>query len=457
MPQPFLIEKRSSPQRGRYLELLRASLPDDEVNLDEFDPVFFRVVASDQSLDSYYTRMSEGTIENYVEDAKRGVSLQQSHNGNQSLGLGRSLDGEVTGRSGNRKAELLFYTVPGLISGGVSSENLITGIRAGVYRDVSVGFSPDYFECSICGKDPFDWRAKWEEEDACWHWPGLDYKSDTGKTETAYAWIHNARLNEVSFVYDGANENAGIIAIEKARFAKQRGLLPAQIESLLERRYKIEIPGPPKSWRGENNVTKRSDSAAEQESTDQPVTNDELEFLVEDDPAQEESPAVTESGPAAEEPAVEFNEDDQEVSTQPVVNADTERWASVRTKHEGTGKLFKSMGDDPIRAADALASEVARLRSQLTKNQRHVAFGDAYEKSLIRDCHAEGVRAMGEAYKRDHWDSIYHRMDASELEATRENYRALGDAKFAGGPVTSSVTEHIPFTSTSDSDEEYSI
>lgn len=446
MPQPFIIEKRSAPNRDRYLEMLRASLPDDEISLDDFDPVFFRVIASDQSLDSYYTRMSENTIENFAEDANRGVSLQQSHNGHQSLGLGRSLEGNVSGKKGNKQAEMLFYTVPGLVSGGVSSENLITGIRSGVYRDVSVGFSPDYFECSICGLDPFDWRAKWDDEEACWHWPGLDYKNEKGKTETAFAWIHNARLNEVSFVYDGANENAGIIAIEKARFAKQRGLLPGEIETLLEKRYKIDIPGPPVVGRGVELVGTKQGRATGEESgqpAENEVTqNDELEFLVENTTEEVEGERTPEAGATAESAVeegsvVEYNE--SEAESAPSDPADTERWKSVRGKHEGQGKVFKSLGDDPIRAADLLASEVTRLREELNKNRRHVAFGDAYEQALIRDCHTEGVRAMGEAYNRTHWDAIYRRMDATELEATKANYESLASARFPGGRITSDV------------------
>lgn len=450
MPQPFIVEKRSSPQRERYMQLFRESLTDSDIDIEEFDPVFFRVVASDQSLDSYYTRMSEGTIENFAADASRGVSLQQSHNGHQSLGLGRSLEGEVKGRKGNKQAEMLFYTVPGLVSGGVSSENLITGIRAGVYRDVSVGFSPDFFECSICGKDPFDWRAKWEEEDACWHWPGLDYKNEKGKTETAYAWIHNARLNEVSFVYDGANENAGIIAIEKARFAKARGLLPEHIETMLERRYRIEIPGPPQSWRGVDRVGKET-SRATDEASGQPAVeeNDELAFLVEEaTPAVEaeaEREVETQASEAAAESegdsSVEFNE--QVVEAKPVVDPEVERWAAVRAKHEGQGKLFKSLGADPVRAADILAEEVARLRAKLDENHRHVAFGDAYEKALIDQCHTEGVRALGEDYNREYWDSMYRRMGAGELEATRDNYKKIGDKLFAGGRVTSDLADRF--------------
>lgn len=463
MPQPFVIEKRSTPNREKYIELLRASLPDDEIDLEEFDPVFFRVVASDQSLDSYYTRMSENTINNFAEDANRGVSLQQSHNGHESLGLGRSLEGTVTGRKGNKQAEMLFYTVPGLVSGGVSSENLIKGIQAGIYRDVSVGFSPDFFECSICGGDPFDWRAKWEDEDACWHWPGLDYKNEKGKTETAFAWIHNARLNEVSFVYDGANENAGIIAIEKARFAKARGLLPGEIETMLEKRYRVEIPGPPVVGRGVELVAANKGRATGEESG-QPAEgvqeNDELEFLVDETEENPSEERATEEGNEAEasgeeNPSVEYNS--SETESEPAVAAETERWKSIRAKHEGQGKVFKSLGDDPIRAADLLAAEVTRLRGELNKNLRHVAFGDAYEQALIRECHAEGVRALGEDYNRTYWDGMYRRMEATELEAHRDQYRAIGDKKFPGGRVTSDVVDRRDIPAVDNSGLEYEV
>lgn len=452
MPQPIVVEARSAQDRKAHLELLRAVLPDPE-DLSEFDPTFFRVIASDQSLDSYFTRMSESTIKNYVEDAKRGVSLQQSHNGMRSLGFGRSLDAEVTGPKSNLRAEILFYTVPGIRSGEITSTELITGIKSGIYRDVSVGFTPDYFECSICGGDPTDWRAQWDgDEDACYHIPGLEYKNERGKTETAWAWIHGARLNEVSFVYDGSNQNAGILAIEKARMIKAKGKLPVQVESILEQRYRTRVPDLGRNWRGERFVNENqnpADSATEvilsSEENDggSPVVAEEVtvvsgEHEGERTMEEETAAAVAESEGAA---GPVLNTEDE--AAPPVVAGvgNDQRWAAVRAKYEGDGKLFKKMGDDPIAAIDTLADALVRTREQLKTNARAVKMGEAYEKKLVDQAHVEGVRFYGDRYNRAHWESLFSRMEAEEIELTIEQWTEKASARFPGGRVTSDMAD----------------
>lgn len=188
--------------------------------------------------------------------------------------------------------------------------------------------------------------------------------------------------------------------------------------------------------------------------------NDELEFLVEETPENPEEERRAEEGAAAEvageeAPAVLYNE--SEAESAPAVAAESERWKAVRGKHEGQGRVFKSLGDDPVRAADLLASEVTRLREELNKNTRHVAFGDAYEKELIRQCHTEGVRALGEGYNRTYWDGMYRRMDATELEAHRDQYRAIGDKNFPGGRVTSDVADKKDAAAEDNSGLEYEV
>src|SRR5205823_2130449 len=107
---------------------------------------------------------------------------------------------------------------PDLDIAGTKTNAVCGLIASGVARDVSVGFSPGHFECSICRGDPYDWFSG-----TCRHIPGLKYsgKGDvvTSGGTLCYAWVCDAKLREVSLVYLGATPGAQVtdLAIEKAR------------------------------------------------------------------------------------------------------------------------------------------------------------------------------------------------------------------------------------------------
>jgi hypothetical protein len=83
---------------------LAISRANDPTVFDEVEPFFFRTRASNSQLDSYFTRMASSSLANYVEDGKRGVQFQNSHNGHGGflggggeVGFGRSLSAELVG------------------------------------------------------------------------------------------------------------------------------------------------------------------------------------------------------------------------------------------------------------------------------------------------------------------------------------------------------------------------
>jgi hypothetical protein len=104
----------------------------------------------------------------------------------------------------------------------------------GIARDVSVGFKPDVgfiYRCSICGENLWSWD--------CWHIPGETEKvvvdEETGRTEEryVYAWVVNARLSEVSSVYDGSTPWAMIVkAVREARAGRIPDRTAMRVQSL---------------------------------------------------------------------------------------------------------------------------------------------------------------------------------------------------------------------------------
>ena len=174
---------------------------------------YYTAQISSGDLDSHYSRMSEGTLENFARDAERGVTILDSHNHRHS-GVGKSVSGYVE----DGKVFSDFYIVKDVNLQNASYSNtddLIKMLEDGAVSDVSVGFFGHDEICNLCNDEL--WRG------SCFHWPGLDYEVEENgekvkkRCETE---IQNGRLSEFSIVYDGALEGAAIV--EKAERTKGR-------------------------------------------------------------------------------------------------------------------------------------------------------------------------------------------------------------------------------------------
>lgn len=222
------------PTTDELMKLARKAAPDPSV-FDEHAPYFFRAVISNNSLDSYGTRMAPSSLKNYAKEAKRVVSLQNSHR-TDDLGIGHSLNGlfEEEGEVARTIADFC------ILSGLSDTDPVITKMRAGTARDVSIGFHGGEWVCSICGGDMMDWRS-------CYHMLLARYEIEGGGTkriEVATADVEDAHLSEVSPVYDGATTGAEIIALMKGEREIREGRLTEQNVRLLERQLRINIPRP---------------------------------------------------------------------------------------------------------------------------------------------------------------------------------------------------------------------
>ena len=190
------------------LARIRDRAPDPTI-LDEVVPFVWASIISNDEVDSYGTRMDARTLDNFARDADAGVGFLDSHIKTR-LPMGWTIMGERTASGVTATA----FTIPGLKLGPADSDSWIAGIRAGVIRDVSVGFAPERFECSVCSEDPSSWTS------SCLHVPGGTYGKN-GKPdprgERCFAWVRNARLLEVSCVYDGATPGASIASVLRSK------------------------------------------------------------------------------------------------------------------------------------------------------------------------------------------------------------------------------------------------
>lgn len=215
-----------SQERFVQLRELVAKSADADHNPD--DLFYFRAEISNDLLDSHYTHMSAKTLANYAEDANRGVAFLAGHDW-RSLPIGYSLTGTLETTNNKQRVVADFYTVKGLNE----TDSLITRIKTGLLRDVSVGFSKGRMICDICSRDFWD----------CEHIPGLKYQTKNGDVVsevTSTFTIDDSRLNEVSGVFDGSTPDAMITKV--VRMA-ENGLLDQRQISLIENHFRITLPG----------------------------------------------------------------------------------------------------------------------------------------------------------------------------------------------------------------------
>ena len=173
--------------------------PDDEFRFD--------AVISNRDLDAYNSRMSNQSLDNFVEDINAGgIGLLNSHQDKDLRHvLGKWSDAKREKDSVIATATMLRATDK--TPDDLNVDEYIRRIERGLYTDVSVGFKGHKEICDICDNPIFDFRSK----NRCRHYPGETYDGKLCTYE-----VRDAHLMEVSLVSDGANSGTQIISIRNA-------------------------------------------------------------------------------------------------------------------------------------------------------------------------------------------------------------------------------------------------
>lgn len=399
-------------------------IPDPSV-LEEVEPFFWCAEISSTRLDSYYTHMDVSTLANFAADAIAGVSFQDSHS-NYRLGYGQSLNG-ITRPLPNGEEGLMvladFYTIPGIaLSTNTYSDtdSFIRATRAGLWRDVSVGFKQGKFICDVCG-EPVYGRTE------CPHIPGVEYAiGEQGlNTILATASIVGAHLGEVSAVYDGATPGAMLQKISEQR---QQGLIDHRMLKELCNRYNLNLPDPEKTWVGVDlSQVKRSEDMGKQQTQEPEDTRQQ-------DGGQNAQPPA-----AAPVHFEEMPETRALVDLAGTLGAPSNKGleASVRWLGEQLSTLRQTVKD-----RDA---EVQRLTPL-------AADGETYRADLIEATLADGVRAMGKAFNQATYRTILEGLPIDKVKEVRAGFVQQGNGEFPGGrqtdetpePEEPSRTEYVP-------------
>lgn len=397
------------PPTDSQRELILPHVVDPSI-IDEAELVTWQVTASNTNLDAYFTRMDpETSLRNYAQDAADGLAFMDSHHtGGLAMGppeqpLGHSFDGRFVGASGAGPArvEEQFYAFRGQApngSGKLTVDQLIFNMRAGISRDISIGFMPGWYRCSIDG-------LNWLRDMNCRHWPGFEYPKtnakgeDTGETQLAYLWVMDAHQTEASAVYDGATPGC---MVGKARRLAVAGEIRADVVDLLEQRYRVKLPRPSRSFAGA------------------------------------EIPA-----PAKEAEPMEFTAEQVAAMRLALTRAGASPDADIPT-------ALATVVDEAV-AGRERAAEIERLKPFETEVSGLRALADEgrkYRADEVKRAITEGKRALGEAFAEATYTPLLEAAPLETVQRMADDWKAIGDKQFPGGRLTQDPAEPTPIRQT---------
>ena len=352
----------------------------DPAILTERTPFFWSLEASNTLIDSYYTRMTLGSLGNFQADAKAGVAFLPGHR-HSDLPFGRSLDAQIETALNPDRTRLTvdFYTMPGLTLNAVKTDDLIDGIRSGILKDVSIGFTSTEMTCDVCGRDMWDWD--------CPHVPGMKYEvkgqDNVMRVVQATFAVNDAHLSEVSSVYDGATPRAEIL---KAEREAAEGRMKPDAVRMFETRYRMKLPEAKRTFTGVTLEGKKLEF--------EQIVNQVREVL-----------------------AIDANTDLAGAVVQLKTELESNRGAQV--------------------ALATAQTEIAEL-TPLAND------GRAYRTDLIDAALVEGVRAFGDKFAKETYTDVLKRASLAVIKQLSSDWQAIGDSRFTAGRQSEDKGDKAP-------------
>jgi hypothetical protein len=243
-------------------------------------------------------------------------------------------------------------------------------MEAKILRDVSVGFHGGRMVCDLCGQDFWD----------CRHFPGLKYETKEGdvvKTELATFTIDDARLSEVSGVFDGSTPEA---MIRKAAMFAERGKLTRVETDVLMQQYRIKLPA---KYRTVMDMGNLGPIKEEYIQGREERTMDEKDF--------------------------------------------TRIKAALLECRAITKEQSESMTDED------LAGHVEVMRAKFKELEPQAEEGRQYRKDLVVQALAEGVRAHGNDFKTEQYTAVLEGASLSTIKSMTADWKRVADATLSAG------------------------
>lgn len=397
---PARVSVTGASRSAELVSLVQEKHVLDASILKERSLFFWDAEISSDVIDAYYTHMLPSTLSNFRDDAIAGVAYLPGHK-HYELPFGRSVDAVLEDATNPLRKRVVssFYTMPGLKLNATSTDDLINGLRSGILRDVSVGFSGGQMLCDICQRDFWD----------CPHIPGLKYEDkegDTVRKVLATFGIDGAHLSEVSSVFDGATPRAEVL---KAHQMAEDGELEPDAIRILEARYRMRLP--------ETRIFAGVD-LQQSNNTNAPVRGETMDF----------EKVVTDIRGALG------------------IGKDADVLSAVTGMAEQAQRL-RSVEEDRDAVAGKLEAETTRsseLDAQIAELTPLAADGRTYRADLIAEAIAEGVRARGEDFDTETYQSVLESASIAVVKRMKADWQAIGDSQFVGGRKSADEGEQAP-------------
>jgi hypothetical protein len=383
---PAKVHRVKADERAALLDLAKNSGAFDASIFDEREPFFWTAEISNGQVDAYYTHMLDTTLANFANDSRTGIAFLNSHN-HDELPMGRSLNAVIDEATGRKRVLTDFFTLPGLKLNGISTDDFIVGVRSGIVSDVSVGFHGGEWFCDVCG-------GNYRKYDSCQHIAGMKVETKNGLV-TVTVGIDDARLSEVSAVYDGATPDATIV---KARSMAEAGELDPKLRATIEERYRIKLP------------TVRTFAGVDLQER-----KDKLDF--------------------------EKLLNDVRTALAIDANADV---VSVATSTAEQAQRLRSVEADRDAIAGKLTTEQTRateLEAKVKELSPLAEDGRAYRTDLISEAIADGVRAYGESFDAEMYGEVLRSATLPVIKRMKADWAKVGDKTFTGGRQTTDEGE----------------
>lgn len=395
-----------SPKTTDQLMTLAKKRANDASIFDQHTPIFFAIEASNNGMDSYYTRMAPSSLRNYLADARAGVSFQDSHR-TRELGLGGTLDADLLEDGDTMRLIADVFTLPGL----PDLDAFIHRFRAGIARDVSIGFYGGKQLCSICNRSIWSWD--------CPHIPGVEYevesRNDKGEVtsrskQVAFAWVDGARLSEISAVYDGANPGCAIL---KAQREADAGRMTPDVANLLENRYRgIRLTGAHRRWPGWD------------EAPSGLLLPDASTHLVAGEPNKLNSSRGI---------IMAEQKSNLQPGTEPRTEATTSGAAPAERKTNDDNEQFERLVGELTVAAGIPDDQKSDVRAVGAYLRQTIKDGLAYRERLISDALTEGVRLFGNDFDEASSRALFARADCEQIRAMSQQWGKQAEKLFPAG------------------------
>lgn len=256
---PGFITNSGTPDEAEFADI-RERFGDPRANVKPDDYYVFRMVASGDGLDSYYTRQDvETSFDTMMRDLIKGQALLGSHL-MATFPYGSSFQGSVEAADPTRhEYEGSFFpqwdtpelrTKNWLIGkyfigrdvevNGQSTNHLIRSLELGNVRKASISFMVGQYVCGIDGLDLISTMFGPMPDEECNHFPGIAYDDGKGAKQIAWALMKNNTLVETSLVYKNASPSS--MLLRKAEALASRGQLSAKAIDQLESRFQVRLP-----------------------------------------------------------------------------------------------------------------------------------------------------------------------------------------------------------------------